>query len=70
MNPVGILIESRVTFFAVEPAFVKVNRRASVIGRDVVYGLPGAESLMMQSVEPPRGQSRCRGARTSKVMRS
>ena len=45
MNPVGILIESRATFFAVEPAFVKGNRRAPVIGRDVLYGLPDAGIL-------------------------
>lgn len=45
MNPVGILIESRATFFAVEPAFVKGNRRAPVIGRDVSYGLPYAGIL-------------------------
>ena len=45
MNPVGILIESRATFFAVEPAFVKGNRRAPVIGRDVSYGLPDAGIL-------------------------
>ena len=40
MNPVGILIKSRATFFAVEPAVVKGNRRVPVIGRDVLYGLP------------------------------
>ena len=45
MNPVGILIESRATFFAVGPAFVKGNRRAPVIGRDVSYGLPDAGIL-------------------------
>ena len=45
MNPVGVLIESRVSFFAVEPAFVKGNRRAPVIGRDVSYGLPDAGIL-------------------------
>lgn len=45
MNPVGILIESRMTFFAVEPAFVKGNRRAPVIRRDVLYGLPDAGIL-------------------------
>lgn len=45
MNPVGILIESRAAFFAVEPAFVKGNRRAPVIGRDVSYGLPDAGIL-------------------------
>ena len=45
MNPVGIFIESRATFFAVEPAFAKGNRRAPVIGRDMANGLPDAGIL-------------------------
>ena len=45
MNPVGILIESRATFLAVESAFVESDCRAPVIGRDVAYGLPGTGIL-------------------------
>ena len=45
MNPVGIPIESQVTFFAVESAFVKGNRHAPVIGRDMANGLPDAGIL-------------------------
>lgn len=37
--------KSRVTFFTVEPAFVKGNSRSPVIGRDMAYGLPDAGIL-------------------------
>ena len=45
MGPVGIFVESRVIILAVEPALVESDCRVPVIGRDVVYGLPGAGIL-------------------------
>ena len=45
VNPVGILIESRVALLAEEPAFVERDGRTPVVGRDMANGLPGAGIL-------------------------
>ena len=45
VNPVGILIESRVALLAEEPAFVERDGRAPVVGGNVANGLPGAGIL-------------------------
>ena len=45
MNPVGVLVESGVACFAEEPAFVKRDGRAPMMGGDMANGLPGTGVL-------------------------
>ena len=41
MNPVGVLVEGGAACFAEEPAFVKRDGRALMMGGDMTNGLPG-----------------------------